>query len=71
MDLPVKNKALVEQIANLVCRRRRKSAKETDSAVAAAHEALSEMAGSSLRDYDPYFAEDVGAHVHHRQTSFI
>ena len=48
-------------------RRRRKCAEETDGA--AAHKTACEIAGSSLRDYDPYFAEDVGAHAHHRRRA--
>ena len=41
---------------------------DTDSAT---HQTSAEIADSSLRDYDPYFAEDVATatHAHHRRRA--
>ena len=53
-----------------LCRKRRKCATaahgEADGGDAATRQAVSEVAGSSLREYDPYFAEDIGTQMHHR-----
>ena len=50
-----------------LCRKRRKcaTAVHADNGDEARQTPL-EVAGSSLREYDPYFAEDIGTQMHHR-----
>ena len=51
----------------VLCRRKRKCGEQRDSS--AARQTPSEITGSSLRDYDPYFAEDLGVRAHHRRRA--
>ena len=51
----------------VLCRRKRKCGEQMDSS--AARQTPSEITGSSLRDYDPYFAEDLGVRAHHRRRA--